>query len=243
LKIGWGILTKDNIEFIDGTPFGRWNRAKKILKDYDVQFLSPCEPTKIVCVGLNYRDHAKELNMDVPEEPILFIKPPSSILNPEEYIYKPSICKRLDYEAELAAVIGKTARKIPVENISDYILGYTCFNDVTARDIQKRDGQWTRAKSFDTFAPLGPVLRTNIDPNNLKIELILNDKVMQSSNTSQMVFSIERLVSYVSDIMTLYPGDVIATGTPPRVGGMGAGDVVEVVVERIGVLRNYVTNE
>jgi len=242
-KVGWGILKGDNIEFISGTPFGKWDKADKVLKDYEVRFLSPCVPTKIVCVGLNYHDHAVELKMNVPDEPILFIKPSSSILDPEGNIIKPAVCGRLDYEAELAAVISRTARKVPVEKIKDYILGYTCFNDVTARDIQKKDGQWTRAKSFDTFAPVGPVIKTDIDPGNLEIQLILNDKVMQESHTSKMVFRIERLVSYVSDIMTLYPGDVIASGTPPRVGGMGAGDVVEVVIEKIGALRNYVTDE
>ncbi|MFC2091342.1 fumarylacetoacetate hydrolase family protein [Elusimicrobiota bacterium] len=242
-KVGWGILKGDNIEFINGTPFGRWDKANKTLKDYEVRFLAPCDPTKIVCVGLNYHDHAQEMKMQVPEDPVLFIKPSSSILNPEANIVKPAICKRLDYEAELAAVILRKARNIPAGKISDYILGYTCFNDVTARDIQKKDGQWTRAKSFDTFAPVGPVIKTDINPNNLQIELILNDKVMQSSNTSKMVFRIEKLVSYVSEIMTLFPGDIIASGTPPRVGGMGAGDVVEVVIDKIGALRNYVTNE
>ncbi|MFH1416494.1 MAG: fumarylacetoacetate hydrolase family protein [Elusimicrobiota bacterium] len=241
--IKWGILKNDEVEIIDGTPFEDWKKTSDTIKDYEARFLSPCVPSKIVCIGLNYKEHADELKMEIPEEPVLFIKPSSSLLNPEGYIVKPSICKRLDYEAELAAVIKKRARNVLIDEVRNYILGYTCFNDVTARDIQKRDGQWTRAKSFDTFAPIGPVLRTDIDPGKLKIELVLNGNVMQSSNTSNMVFSIERLVSYVSEVMTLYPGDVIATGTPPRVGGMGAGDIVEVVIEEIGALRNYVTDE
>jgi len=242
-KIKWGILKGDTIEVISGSPFSEWKRTGVEIKDYDVQFLSPCNPSKIVCIGLNYQEHIDELEMEAPDEPLLFMKPSSSILGPEEYIVKPSICQKLDYEAELAAIIGKEARKISPEEVKHHVLGYTCFNDVTARDIQRKDGQWTRAKSFDTFAPVGPVMKTDIDPNNLKIELILNDKVMQSSSTSNMIFKMEELISFVSSVMTLYPQDIIATGTPPRVGGMGIGDVVEVVIEEIGVLRNYVTEE
>jgi 2-keto-4-pentenoate hydratase/2-oxohepta-3-ene-1,7-dioic acid hydratase in catechol pathway len=242
-KIGWGIWTGDNIEVIDTTPFEKWERTGEVKKDFDVRFLAPCEPSKIICVGLNYSDHAEELKLPVPEEPIIFIKPSSSVLDPEGFIVKPNRCRQMDYEAELAVIIKKEAKNIEIEDVYDYILGYTCFNDITARDIQRKDGQWTRAKSFDTFAPIGPVVRTGMDPNNVKIELILNDKVVQSSNTSKMIFSMEKIVSFVSSVMTLYPGDLISCGTPPRVGSLGAGDVVEVVIEQIGSLRNYVTNE
>lgn len=242
-KIRWGILEGDDVQIIKGTPFGRWQSSGETIKFYDIQLLAPCNPTKIVCIGFNYQNHVKELNLKVPDEPVLFIKPVSSVLGPEGYIVKPSDCKRLDYEAELAVVISRKAKKVPVEKISNYILGYTCFNDVTARDIQKRDGQWTRSKSYDTFAPIGPVVATAINPDYLSIKLILNGVVKQRLDTSNMIFNVEKLVSFISCVMTLYPGDVISTGTPPGVGDMGPGDVVEVAIEEIGTLRNYVTEE
>jgi len=240
--INWGIVKGENIELIKGSPYGEWEPAGNTVKDFEVQLLAPCEPTKIIGVGLNYQDHADELNMTVPDEPVIFLKPPTAVINPEEYIVKPSVSSRLDYEAELAVIIGRRAQAVQIENIHEYILGYTCINDVTARDIQRKDGQWSRAKSFDTFAPVGPFLVSEIDPNRLKIELMLNDETMQSSSTANMVFRVEKLVSFVSCVMTLNPGDIIATGTPPGVGAMQSGDVVEVEIEKIGTLRNYVTD-
>jgi 2-keto-4-pentenoate hydratase/2-oxohepta-3-ene-1,7-dioic acid hydratase in catechol pathway len=194
-------------------------------------------------VGLNYVDHAKELKMEIPEEPILFMKPPSSLLGPDENIVYPAMSQQLDYEAELAVVLKKKARFVTEEQAREVILGYTCSNDVTARDLQKKDGQWTRAKSFDTFAPLGPCIATDLDPNHLKIELFLNGEKKQSSSTSNMIFNCARLVSFVSQIMTLLPGDVIMTGTPPGVGPMKVADTVEVAIEGIGSLKNSVVKE
>ncbi|MBL7071781.1 MAG: fumarylacetoacetate hydrolase family protein [Candidatus Omnitrophica bacterium] len=206
----------------------------------DVRILPPASPTKIVAVGLNYIDHAKELNMGVPIEPLLFIKPPSSIIGPSEIIYYPPQAKRVDYEAELAIVIKKKARNISAGNAEDFILGYTCLNDVTARDLQKKDGQWTRAKSFDTFCPIGPHIETDLDTSSLKIELLINEEVRQSSSTSNMIFDCKRLVEFISSVMTLEPEDIIATGTPPGVGPISVGDKVEVRIQGIGSLVNSV---
>lgn len=197
-------------------------------------------PTKVVCVGLNYRDHAEELNMDIPEEPIIFLKPTSSIIYHEDKIVLPKQSKRVDHEVELAVVIGRKCKDVKKEDALDYIMGYTILNDVTARDIQKKDGQWTRAKSFDTFCPIGPRIVKDIDPGNLDIQLRINGEVRQKSNTKNMIFSVEELIEFISEVMTLYPHDIISTGTPPGVGMLRRGDVVECEIEGIGILRNYV---
>jgi len=198
------------------------------------------KPSKIVCVGLNYKDHARELGMKLPKEPVIFIKPPSSIIGNGDYIIYPKGVKRLDYEAELAFVVKRKAKNIPIGKAAKYILGYTCFNDVTARDLQKRDIQWTRAKSFDTFAPMGPRIVADIDPMRLGIRLYKNGALKQASNTRNLIFSPYRLLSFISGIMLLLPGDIISTGTPKGVGPMNAGDVVEVVIDGIGTLQNKV---
>ncbi len=203
-----------------------------------VKFLPPVEPTKIVAVGLNYIDHVEELGMPVPEEPIIFLKPPSAVIGNDDVIILPSSARRVDYEGELAVVIGRDCRNVSESDAESYILGYTCFNDVTARDLQQKDGQWTRAKSFDTFAPLGPYIAELDDASKLKIETRLNGKTVQKSNTSNLIFDVPTLISFVSLIMTLKAGDVIATGTPAGVGELKHGDVVEVEIEGIGVLRN-----
>ncbi len=208
----------------------------------DVKILPPCTPTKIVCVGLNYADHAKELKQTLPDEPVLFIKPTSSVLATGENIIYPKQSKRVDYEAELAVVIGRRTRHVKAEKAKDHILGYTCFNDVTARDLQTKDVQWTRAKSFDTFSPIGPYIVTDIDPMGLAIKAKLNGHVKQDSNTKNMVFDVFKLVEFISGIMTLETGDVIATGTPPGVGPMNVGDVIEVEIETIGTLKNRVAS-
>ena len=205
-----------------------------------VTVLPPCKPTKIVCIGLNYKDHAKEMSLQIPDEPVLFLKPSSSILNHDGEIVYPKQSHQVDYEAELGIVIGKRARHIKAEHANQYIQGYTCFNDVTARDLQKKDGQWTRAKSFDTFAPVGPFIVTDIDPKKLKIESKLNGKVMQSSNTDNMIFDPFELVEFISGIMTLEHGDIIATGTPAGVGPMNKGDIIEIEIGQVGTLRNKV---
>ncbi len=206
----------------------------------EVEILPPIKPSKIVCVGLNYRDHAQELNMDLPDEPVLFIKPPTAVIGHLDTIIYPPSSKQVDYEAKLALVISKKAHHIEEGNADQYIGGYTILNDVTARDLQSKDIQWTRAKSFNTFCPIGPGIETEIDPLNLDISLKLNDKVKQNSNTKNMIFSPQKLVSFISNIMTLNPGDIIATGTPPGVGSMNAGDTVEAEIEGIGTLKNFV---
>jgi 2-keto-4-pentenoate hydratase/2-oxohepta-3-ene-1,7-dioic acid hydratase in catechol pathway len=209
----------------------------------DIEFLAPTEPSKVICVGLNYTDHARELGMAIPEEPIIFLKPPTAVIGHEAWIKYPATSTQVDYEAELGVVIGKPGRDIKKADALDHILGYTCFNDVTARDLQRRDGQWTRAKSFDTFAPIGPWVVTTdeiAEPGNLGIDLYHNGEKKQSSNTRNLIFDIPTLVEFISGIMTLHEGDVIATGTPPGVGEMKRQDTVEVEIGGIGVLRNYV---
>jgi 2-keto-4-pentenoate hydratase/2-oxohepta-3-ene-1,7-dioic acid hydratase in catechol pathway len=197
-------------------------------------------PTKIIAIGLNYLDHAKEFNMEIPEYPLIFIKPPTAVIGNEETIIYPPQTKELHYEGELGIVIGKKTRNVSLEDAKHYIAGYTCANDVTARDLQRLDGQWTRSKSFDTFCPLGPRIAKGIDPTNLAIITRVNGATKQKSNTNQMIFNAFKLVSFISAIMTLMPGDIISTGTPPGVGELQVGDVVEVEIEGIGILRNTV---
>ena len=215
-------------------------KSDEIYDINEVKILPPIRPSKIVCVGLNYRDHALELNMKLPDEPVLFIKPSTTVIGNLDPIIYPSSSKQVDYEAELAVVISKKAGQIKRQDADQYIGGYTVLNDVTARDLQSKDVQWTRAKSFNTFCPIGPCIETQIDPLNQRISLKLNDEIKQNSNTKNMIFSPQELVEFISDIMTLNPGDVIATGTPPGVGPMQIGDTVEAEVEGIGVLRNFI---
>jgi 2-keto-4-pentenoate hydratase/2-oxohepta-3-ene-1,7-dioic acid hydratase in catechol pathway len=236
----YGVVEGKKIKEVSGNIFGEFEVTEKTYHLDKVKILTPCEPTKVILVGLNYIDHAKELKMDLPDEPIIFLKPSTAVIGPEDDIIYPKMCKQLDYEAELAVVMKRRAKSIEPGEVKDYILGYTGYNDVTARDLQRKDVQWTRAKSFDTFSPLGPYIVDEIDPNNLKIELFLNREMKQSSNTNNCVFSAEKLVSFISQVMTLLPGDVIATGTPVGVGPMKVGDTVEVRIEKIGTLRNYV---
>jgi 2-keto-4-pentenoate hydratase/2-oxohepta-3-ene-1,7-dioic acid hydratase in catechol pathway len=197
-------------------------------------------PSKIIAIGLNYLDHAKELKMEVPEYPLIFMKPSTSVIGNGETILYPPQTRELHYEGELGIVIGKKTRNVTSDEAKRYIAGYTCTNDVTARDLQRIDGQWTRSKSFDTFCPLGPRMVKDIDPTNLAISTRVNGVIKQQSNTSQMIFNAFQLVSFVSAIMTLLPGDVISSGTPPGVGELRVGDVVEIEIERIGILKNTV---
>jgi 2-keto-4-pentenoate hydratase/2-oxohepta-3-ene-1,7-dioic acid hydratase in catechol pathway len=197
-------------------------------------------PTKIVCIGRNYADHAKELGNEAPSEPILFLKPPSAVLAPEGTIVRPPQSSRVDFEGELAIVIARRARNVPRASWLDYVLGFTCANDVTARDLQKKDVQFTRGKSFDTFCPIGPEIETDLDPAALSIVTRVNGEVKQNGNTRDMVFKCDFLIEYITSVMTLCPGDVILTGTPAGVGPLSAGDVVEVEIEGIGILRNHV---
>ncbi len=241
--IKWGVIEMNTIREMEGDPFEHFHLSSKIKRIEEVKILPPCLPSKIVALGLNYRDHAEEVKMVLPEKPILFIKPSTSVIGPGEAIIYPKISKRVDYEAELGIVIRKKTKSVPVEGSVDYILGYTCFNDVTARDLQPKDGQWTLAKSFDTFAPIGPWIVTDIDPRHLEISAYLNGERHQHSNTNHLILSPHQLVSFISHVMTLLPGDVIATGTPSGIGPMAVGDHVEVVIEGIGTLSNRVVAE
>ena len=211
----------------------------------EARLLAPVRPSKIVCVGRNYREHAAELGNEVPSEPLLFFKPPSSLLAPGDEIRRPKISQRVDFEGELGVVIGKKCYKLGAdEDVRPYILGYTCLNDVTARDLQNKDGQWTRAKGFDTFCPVGPLVTDEINPwTGVGIETRLNGDVRQQGNTRDFIFSLGVIIRYISQAMTLLPGDLIATGTPKGVGPVVAGDVIEVSVEGVGTLRNPVVDE
>ncbi|WMW22393.1 fumarylacetoacetate hydrolase family protein [Methanolobus mangrovi] len=208
----------------------------------ELEVLPPSHPSKIVCVGLNYHDHATELGLSVPEEPILFIKPPSAVIGQYGKILYPKVSKRVDFEAELAIIIGKRCKNITYDRAYDVIAGFTCINDVTARDLQQKDGQWTRAKSFDTFAPVGPFIVPveDFNPEDASIVSRVNGEVKQDSNICNLIFDVPYLIEFISGIMTLEVGDVIATGTPPGVGELHPGDVVEVEIEGIGTLTNEV---
>jgi 2-keto-4-pentenoate hydratase/2-oxohepta-3-ene-1,7-dioic acid hydratase in catechol pathway len=223
---------------IKGNFFGDFELEEKSFPLSEVKILPPVLPTKVVCLGLNYRDHAEEMKMEIPDEPVIFLKPTTSIIGHGDTIIAPSFCQRVDYEAELAIVIGKTCKDVSPEETKDYILGYTCLNDVTERVFQKKDGQWTRAKSFDTFCPIGPWIETELDWRGLRIKSYLNDELRQDSTTSNMIFGVEEIVSFVSKIMTLLPGDIIATGTPPGIGEMKSGDRIKIEIEGIGALEN-----
>lgn len=211
----------------------------------EAKLLAPVRPSKIVCVGRNYRAHAAELGNEIPTEPLLFFKPPSSLLAPGGDIRRPKISERTDYEGELAVVIGRRCHKLSAaEDVKPYILGYTALNDFTARDIQKKDSQWTRGKGFDTFCPVGPVVTNEIDPwAGVTVETRVNGDIRQNGNTRDFIFPLDVVIRYISDVMTLEPGDVIATGTPEGVGPVVAGDVVEIIVEGVGTLRNRVVDE
>ena len=236
----YGILNNDEVAELEEVFSSSFKTLKTCHALADVKLLAPCVPTKVVAAGLNYRDHAQELGLAVPEEPILFLKPPTTVIGPGEAILYPQMSAQVDFEAELAVVIKDQTRDIAPEEARDHILGYTCANDVTARDLQRKDGQWTRAKSFDTFCPIGPWVETELDPGDLLVESYLNGEQRQSSRTSQFIFPVDLLVSFVSRVMTLFPGDVVLTGTPVGIGPMQAGDEIEVRIEGIGSLRNTI---
>lgn len=235
----------DNIfygEIEDGLVYPNGGISTGAFELSELRVLPPSFPSKIVCVGLNYKDHAEELSMEVPETPILFLKPPSAVIGHGDKIIYPASSSRVEYEAELAVVIGKRCKNISASKAEDVIAGYTCFNDVTARDLQQKDGQWTRAKSFDTFAAFGPYIVSTgeIDVTDAKITCTVNGETRQASSTSNLIFDIPHLIEFITEIMTLEVGDVIATGTPPGVGEMQRGDTVEVEIQGIGKLRNEV---
>ncbi|MDW7650753.1 MAG: fumarylacetoacetate hydrolase family protein [Bacillota bacterium] len=237
-----GYLDNTVIRAVKGDMFSdNWSETGETFFPDKVTFLAPCQPTKVVCIGLNYRDHAAEMKMDLPEEPIIFLKPPSSVIGHGGEIVHPGWIGRMDYEAELVAVIGRRTKHATDENAGGSIFGYTCGNDVTARSLQKKDGQWARAKSFDTFCPLGPWIDTELDAANAAISLDVNGELKQQSTTAQLVFNPAQLVVLLSRVMTLEPGDVILTGTPSGVGPLQKGDTVTVRIEGIGELVNSVT--
>ena len=238
--IRYGLVCENHVLEIEGNIFNQYRTLKTKHAFCDLKILSPCVPTKIIAIGLNFRSHAKELGMTLPEVPMIFMKPPTAVIGPDEEIIYPEMSSRVDYEGELAVVIGKKCRFVAESDSEKYIAGYTCFNDVTARDLQKKDVQFTRAKGFDTFAPMGPFIETDINPCNVKIETFLNGVKKQSGNTSDLIFSIRNIVSFLSMIMTLCPGDIIATGTPSGIGPLKRGDIVEVRIEGIGSLSNRV---
>jgi len=243
-EVSYGVVEGDGanatITAIEGHPIGEVALTNVVYPLAEVRLLAPILPSKIVAVGKNYADHAKEMGGEVPHEPLIFLKPSTSIVGPGDGIVYPAATKELSYEAELAVVIGRICRDIAIERVPDVILGYTCANDVTARDLQRTDGQWTRGKGFDTFCPLGPWIETQIDASDLAISARVNGDTRQDSRTSLLVSDIPTLVSWISRVMTLLPGDVILTGTPAGVGSMHVGDLVEVEIEGIGVLANQV---
>jgi 2-keto-4-pentenoate hydratase/2-oxohepta-3-ene-1,7-dioic acid hydratase in catechol pathway len=239
-EIFYCILEGESVKPLGVKPFSGILMDGRELSVHDVKLLAPCEPSKIVAVGLNYASHANEMKEDLHNDPVLFIKPSTAVLNPKEAIVYPAGVTRVDYEAELGVVIGRTCRNVTEEQAASYIFGYTCLNDVTARDLQKKDGQWTRAKGFDTFCPFGPHIETEYDWHNKRVQSFLNGEPRQDSDTGSLMFGVEKLVSYISSVMTLLPGDVIATGTPEGIGPMQKGDTVQIVVEGIGTLENRV---
>jgi 2-keto-4-pentenoate hydratase/2-oxohepta-3-ene-1,7-dioic acid hydratase in catechol pathway len=235
-----GIMNGEEVTELEGDFFGDLKTLPIRHAIAGVKLLAPCSPSKVVAVGLNYRDHAREMGIPVPDTPIIFLKPATTVIGPGELIRFPVMSSQVDYEAELGIVIKDRVKDLIPEEARGHILGYTCANDVTARDLQKKDGQWTRAKSFDTFCPIGPWIETALEPDDLLIESFLNGARRQSSRTSQFIFKADHLVSFISQIMTLYPGDLIITGTPAGIGPMERDDEIEVRIEGIGSLKNTV---
>ncbi|MEN6394158.1 MAG: fumarylacetoacetate hydrolase family protein [Anaerolineaceae bacterium] len=240
-RYGW--LHQNQIGLIEGNPFGEFRRLEATIPIEKARLLVPVSPSKIVCVGRNYVAHAKEHQADIPEYPLIFLKPPSSVIGPNETIIIPPQSQQVEHEAELAIVIGKTGRWIPAEQATSIVYGYTIANDVSARDLQRRDGQWTRSKSFDTFCPLGPWIETDFDPSDAVISCYVNEDMRQMASTRDMIFGVRQLIAFITSIMTLYPGDVILTGTPAGVSPLSPGDIVKITIEGLGTLQNNVAQE
>ena len=236
----YGWLLENKVGPIDGNIYGEYRRQEVTLPVESVRLLAPIQPSKIVCIGRNYVEHAKEHDAEVPKVPLLFLKPPSAILNPGDAIILPPQSQQVEHEAELVVVIGKSTRNVIVEHAQDYIFGYTVGNDVTARDLQRSDGQWTRAKGFDTFCPFGPWVDTEFDPSDAIITCRVSDQPRQMASTRDMVFNVSMLIAFISAVMTLEPGDLIFTGTPAGVSPLKDGDVVVVEIEGLGQLSNPV---
>ena len=241
-NVFWGRQDEDRVTVFDCAPWDTPEETGRRIPFDECKLLAPVAPSKIVLVGLNYHEHIKESQSAraVPEEPVIFLKPPTAIIGPSDEIPYPEGLDRVDYEGELAAVIGQEIHKVDEDKARSAIFGYTCLNDVTARRLQRKDVQWTRAKGFDGFAPIGPWIVRDIDPLDLKIETYLNDELRQSSRTSYQIWNVYSLVSFISNVMTLLPGDVVSTGTPQGIGPVEPGDVVKITVEKIGTLENRV---
>ena len=237
----YGLLDGGQIREISGPPWSPWSQGSRSWAEADVRLLAPVEPGKIVCVGRNYAAHAAELGNEVPKEPLIFLKPPSAIIGPGEPIVLTPQSQRVEHEGELALIVGRRCAHLKdSDDALSYLLGYSCLNDVTARDLQRSDVQFTRAKGFDTFCPVGPHIETTLDPSDVLVELHVNGALRQTGRTSLMVYPVAFIVRWISRVMTLFPGDLIATGTPAGVGPLVAGDVVDVSVGGVGVLRNPV---
>jgi 2-keto-4-pentenoate hydratase/2-oxohepta-3-ene-1,7-dioic acid hydratase in catechol pathway len=236
----YGVIDGNNVLAINGTPFKSLDYSGTIYPLSAVKLVAPCTPSKIVCLGVNYHGHAKEMGHTLPTAPLIFLKPSTAVIGPDAGIIYPPMSQRVDYEAELGVVIKKAGWRISLENALSHVLGYTCFNDITARDLQKIDGQWIRAKGFDTFAAMGPWIETEADPADLTVETYLNEQRKQHGNTSDLIYPVDYLIHFVSHVMTLLPGDVIATGTPSGIGPMQVGDTVEIRISGVGSLKNRV---
>jgi 2-keto-4-pentenoate hydratase/2-oxohepta-3-ene-1,7-dioic acid hydratase in catechol pathway len=242
-EMSFGVLEGEAVAAITPHPFAPFEYSGERLAPDQVRLLAPVLPTKVVAVGRNYAEHAEEFGNEVPEEPIIFFKPSTAVIGPGDPIIYPAGVDRVDFEGELAVIVGKMARRLDEADALQVVLGFTCANDVTARNLQKADGQWTRAKSFDTFCPLGPWIETDLDSSDLAVRTLVNDEQRQSSRTSLLLNSVARLLAFISAVMTLLPGDVILTGTPAGVGPLNPGDRVAVEIEGIGVLSNRVVAE
>jgi 2-keto-4-pentenoate hydratase/2-oxohepta-3-ene-1,7-dioic acid hydratase in catechol pathway len=237
--VRYGLADGTSITLISDEPFAAWE-TEDVVAMAGARLMPPAMPTKIVCVGVNYRSHAIEMGHELPTEPLIFLKPPTSMNAPMGEIHIPEMSERVDFEGELAVVMGRRTHRVSPDEALSCVLGYTCANDVTARDLQSRDGQWTRAKGFDGFCPLGPWVETDVDPLDVLLETYVNGVRKQSARTSDMIFPVPRLISFISHVMTLLPGDVILTGTPSGIGQLHSGDVVEVRIEGVGSLTNRV---
>jgi 2-keto-4-pentenoate hydratase/2-oxohepta-3-ene-1,7-dioic acid hydratase in catechol pathway len=236
----WAVVEGDTVYAMDGSPWENPQRGERIGDLATAKLLAPCEPTKVLCIGLNYRAHAAESGSEVPSEPLMFWKPPTSVVGPGEDIVWAPGSERIDYEAELGVVFKRRAKHVPPGAYKEYVLGYTCANDVSARDFQRGDGQWSRAKGSDTFNPIGPWIETDLDPSDLRISGKLNGEIKQDSRTSDLVFSVDALISHLTKYFTMEPGDVLITGTPAGIGPMNPGDEYEVAIEGIGSLKNRI---
>ncbi len=245
----YGLLEGEQVAEISAAPYENYERTGAVYALADLKLVAPSDPTVIMCAGTNYMDHIREaiekmhVETKIPEHPLIFSKGPNTIADPEQGILYPATVERVDFEGELGVIIGKRCKKATRENAKEFIAGYTCLNDVSARDMQWNDGQWTRGKGLDTFCPFGPVVTDEIDPANLRLRTRVNGVTLQDGNTRDMIFDVPALIEYISEYITLEPGDVIATGTPSGVGPVKPGDVIEIEIEGIGILRNPVVEE